>query len=400
MSAIENAKKMSREEVLDKIAALNLIEYGLCEGRLIDILKAAVAEAKEENKELGVLAALNNADTEGILLEVLKKDTAKVIEGIEILAYSLGTEKMTLQIPEYAAGITDEVKEAAKAAKVDIALGIVDIRANKGAAIIHIVTAKTLADAFDDSYEAGVYLSAEGNLLKKVSGDTKVSDIVDLSSAKAVLAGYRYYLPETIADMTAAEAKIANGVLRVLGDKDCIVVETEKKITVSRSQSCGKCVFCREGLLQLQYMHKEITGGRGKEDYLDITKEIGEAMTFSTPCTLGQVSSEIALSAIELFRAEYTAHIKKKECPAGVCFSSETVYIDPKLCTGCGDCVDVCPKDCIEGKANFIHMIDEFDCDRCGKCITECSEEAIIKTSGKVPKLPDKLTKVGRFKNH
>ncbi len=400
MSAVKNVKKISKKEFLEKIAALDLMEYGLCEGRLVDILKAAESESKEENKELCVVAALNNADTDGVLLEILKKDTAKVIEGIGILADALGTEKMILQIPEYATGLCEEIKEAAESAKVEIAVGLVNIRANKSAAIIHMITAKNLADVFDDSYEAGVYVSAGGNSLKKVPLDTKVSDIIDLSSAKAVLAGYKYYLPETISDMTVAEAKIANGVLRVLLDKDCIVSETAKKITNSRAQSCGKCVFCREGLLQLQYMQNEITSGRGKENYIDITKEIGEAMGFSTLCTMGQVSSEVALSAIELFGTEYTAHIKKKECPAGVCFSTETVYIDPKRCTGCEDCVDVCPKDCIEGKENFIHMIDEFDCDRCGKCIEECSEEAIIKTSGKVPKLPDKLTKVGRFKNH
>ena len=31
-------------------------------------------------------------------------------------------------------------------------------------------------------------------------------------------------------------------------------------------------------------------------------------------------------------------------------------------------------------------MIDEFDCDGCGKCMGVCEVEAIIKTSGKVPK--------------
>ena len=60
--------------------------------------------------------------------------------------------------------------------------------------------------------------------------------------------------------------------------------------------------------------------------------------------------------------------------------------------------MDACPKDCIEGKAKYIHMIDDFDCDKCGKCIEACEERPIIKTSGKVQKLPNLLTKVGRFK--
>lgn len=398
MSAIENAKKMSKEEVLKKIAALDLMDYGLSHETVSRRLADAVAGAENEEKELGVVAALDNADTDGVLLELLKADAAKVMEGMAIAAYALGTEKMTLHIPEFAADCAEVVKKTAENAGVQVVLGLVDIRANAGSAILHIVTAANLADVFADHYEAGIYLSVNGQPVKKIACDTNVSDIVDLSEAKAVLVGYKYYLPETIAEMAVAKAGIDNGVLCVLGDKDCIVCETEKRMTASRKQSCGKCVFCREGLLQLQAMHKDMIEGKGKEEYLGRTKEIGEAMRFSTPCTMGQTSSEIALSAVDLFEKEYVTHCKKKECAAGVCFSQETIYINPQLCNGCGECQDVCPKDCIEGKAKFIHMIDEFDCDRCGKCVVLCSEEAIIKTSGKVPKLPNRLTKVGRFK--
>jgi fumarate reductase flavoprotein subunit/NADH-quinone oxidoreductase subunit F len=166
-------------------------------------------------------------------------------------------------------------------------------------------------------------------------------------------------------------------------------------LAASGKQSCGKCVFCREGLIQLQYMHKEFTLGRGKAEYIDLIKEIGEGMLTQTPCTMGQQSAIPALTATEKFEAIYKAHIKKN---CDICFSKEAIYIDPKLCQGCGDCADVCPHDCIEGKAKFIHMIDDFDCDLCGKCIEACEYEAIIRTTGKVPKLPNKLTKVGRFK--
>jgi fumarate reductase flavoprotein subunit/NADH-quinone oxidoreductase subunit F len=183
-----------------------------------------------------------------------------------------------------------------------------------------------------------------------------------------------------------------------LTEKDCIVAETEKKLLETRRQSCGKCVFCREGLIQLAYMQKEITEGRGKMEYLDLTKEIGEAMCDSTPCSMGQTCAKIALTAIDRFADEYEAHIKKKNCPAGVCSAFVAMYIDPQSCNGCGDCVDVCPLDCIEGKSGYIHMIDEFDCSKCGKCMEVCEEGAIHKTTGKVPKLPNRLTKVGKFR--
>ena len=143
------------------------------------------------------------------------------------------------------------------------------------------------------------------------------------------------------------------------------------------------------------YMHKEMTAGRGKAEHLDLIKEIGEGMVISTPCTVGQNAAVPALTALGNFGSVYKDHIKKK---CGVCFSKEVIYIDPKLCQGCEECADVCPKGCIEGKKKFIHMIDDFDCDLCGKCIEVCEYDAIIRTKDKVPKLPTKLTKVGKFK--
>lgn len=400
MGALENAKKLSKEEVLEKIAAQKLLEYGLCAGTLSDRLTKALEESREEEKELGVAAALNNADTDGVLLEVLKADPGKVMEGISIAAYALGTEKKQLYIPTYAQAAAETVKEKAAEYGVEVIVDLLNVRACKGCALLHIVTAANLADVFNGCYEEGNYVSINGGELKKAASDIKISELIGaeaLAGAKGLQIGYQYHGVDA-ADLTVAEAHVDNGVLRVLTDKDCVVSDTEKMLTASRKQSCGKCVFCREGLLQLQYMQKEITDGRGKPEYLDLTREIGEAMVVSTPCTMGQVSSKIALSAVEQFQSEYTAHIKKKKCPAGVCFSAEAIYIDPKVCNGCGECMDACPKDCIEGKAKYIHMIDDFDCDKCGKCIEACEEGAIIKTSGKVPKLPNRLTKVGRFK--
>ena len=45
-----------------------------------------------------------------------------------------------------------------------------------------------------------------------------------------------------------------------------------------------------------------------------------------------------------------------------------------------------------------IRQIDEFECTKSGKCIAAREEEAIIQTDGRLPKLPTRLTKVGKFK--
>ncbi len=393
MNALENVKKLSREEALEQIAALSIPEYGIGSEGLSERLRMAA----EESGASGVIAALNNADTDYVLLDVLKEEPEKVFQGIAAAAYLSGTEHAALYVPEHAAELAETYRDLAARYQVVIHTGIVDVRAAKGCVLLHLVTAANLADAFSGAYEPGIYVSVNGSPVKKYPPETKISDVADISGAKGLLLGYQFHMPED-AGLTLADAGIANGVVSVLTEKDCLVAETEKRLLAARAQSCGKCVFCREGLIQLEYMHKEIIEGRGKMDYLELTKEIGRAMCSFASCTMGQVCAQAPLSAAECFAGEYEAHIKKKNCPAGVCTSFINLYIDPQLCDGCGECVDVCPKDCIEGKANYIHMIDDFDCTKCGECIKACPAGAVCETAGKLPKLPNRLTKVGKFK--
>ncbi len=50
--------------------------------------------------------------------------------------------------------------------------------------------------------------------------------------------------------------------------------------------------------------------------------------------------------------------------------------IDQAKCTGCEDCIEVCPPQCIslvDGKAS----INERFCEECSECFDECEEGAI-----------------------
>jgi Fe-S-cluster-containing hydrogenase component 2 len=55
---------------------------------------------------------------------------------------------------------------------------------------------------------------------------------------------------------------------------------------------------------------------------------------------------------------------------------TRTMWVDSDRCTGCGDCVEVCPAEAIalvEGKAR----VDEESCIGCGDCADECPQNAI-----------------------
>jgi fumarate reductase flavoprotein subunit/NADH-quinone oxidoreductase subunit F len=287
--------------------------------------------------------------------------------------------------------------EAAKKYGITMVTGLVDMRSYKGASTHHIVTMMKIADLFEDNSETYVYVSVNDGEIKRLPPKTKIKSLVEISGAKALEIGYSLH-PVEYADLNLDEANITNGIIRILTENDCIVQMVLKNIQEAQAISCGKCVFCREGLLQLVFLHKDIIAGKGKTDSLAIIKEIAEAMTSGSFCSLGQNTPEIILSALRCFGSEYEEHIRKKTCSAGQCSSFVKIYIDPDKCTGCSECIDVCPVDCIEGRDGYIHMLDEIDCTRCGECIETCPEKAVILTSGKMPKLPSRLTKCGRFR--
>ena len=51
--------------------------------------------------------------------------------------------------------------------------------------------------------------------------------------------------------------------------------------------------------------------------------------------------------------------------------------LDETRCTGCGDCVSVCPADCLEMAASLPWLPRPDDCTSCSLCALVCPAEAI-----------------------
>jgi ferredoxin len=50
--------------------------------------------------------------------------------------------------------------------------------------------------------------------------------------------------------------------------------------------------------------------------------------------------------------------------------------IDKENCTGCGNCVEVCPPRAISFQNEKAYIEDDF-CEECGFCVAECPVETI-----------------------
>jgi NAD-dependent dihydropyrimidine dehydrogenase PreA subunit len=51
--------------------------------------------------------------------------------------------------------------------------------------------------------------------------------------------------------------------------------------------------------------------------------------------------------------------------------------LDETRCTGCGDCVPVCPTDCLEMQAGLPWLPRPDDCVSCNLCVLICPEQAL-----------------------
>ena len=237
--------------------------------------------------------------------------------------------------------------------------------------------------------------------VKAVPFGTKFDAVADAAGVKAVLVGGlkgQFITPSKLADFEAG-SDIYSTSITLYGPETCMVVELSRLMTQTWTNSCNKCVLCRDGTYQVKTIMDDMPIGKSKSGDIDVLKDIAPLIKIGSYCPYGQNWPNTLLTALDLFSEEFEAHTRRKACPAGVCFQAGATYIIlPDKCTGCGDCVDACDYTAIEGKKKFIHMIDQDMCEHCGECVSSCDEEAIVKwEGGKLPKLPKKLTKVGKF---
>jgi bidirectional [NiFe] hydrogenase diaphorase subunit len=126
-------------------------------------------------------------------------------------------------------------------------------------------------------------------------------------------------IPVDYESLTKLGSIMGSGGMVVMDETSCMVDVAKYFMEFCKSESCGKCVPCRVGTSQMyDILSKITTGAAGMQD-LAMLEELCEVVRNTSLCGLGQTAPNPVLSTLRYFRDEYTAHIERKICPAGVC---------------------------------------------------------------------------------
>ena len=184
-------------------------------------------------------------------------------------------------------------------------------------------------------------------------------------------------LPLDYDSLKAAGAMVGSGGLVVLDEGTCMVEFARYFMHFTQSESCGKCVLCREGTRRMLEILERIVNGRGSMEDLDLLQELAETVRDGSLCGLGKTAPNPVLSTLRYFRDEYIAHVRDGICPAGQCSHFKQYVIDPDKCKGCGLCARRCPAGAIAGELKKPFVIDQDTCIKCGVCAEVCKFDAV-----------------------
>jgi NADH-quinone oxidoreductase subunit F len=187
----------------------------------------------------------------------------------------------------------------------------------------------------------------------------------------------KFDLPVDFDVLYEAGSMVGSGGMVVMDESSCMVDVAKYFLHFLQDESCGKCVPCRLGIDRMLEIITDITEGRGSPEQIDLLEDLANTVTETSLCGLGKTAANPVLSTLRYFREEYERHIYEKTCPAGVCKSLISYYIDLEICNGCGVCKRECIYNAISGKKKEAHIIDLHLCQKCGICRSECKFEAI-----------------------
>ena len=110
-----------------------------------------------------------------------------------------------------------------------------------------------------------------------------------------------------------------SGFIATIDDSFCMVKVAQYFLQFEEGVSCGKCVPCRVGSLELREILERIIQGNGEPEDLQRLDLVCRAMQDAPYCDFARTTSDPVVTILKHFRSEFEKHVDQKVCPAGVC---------------------------------------------------------------------------------
>jgi NADH:ubiquinone oxidoreductase subunit F (NADH-binding) len=122
---------------------------------------------------------------------------------------------------------------------------------------------------------------------------------------------------------------MGSGGMIVMDEDTCMVNVAKYFLGFLKSESCGKCTPCREGIAQMLAILERISTGEGQLEDLDTLETLAELLMEGSLCALGKTAANPILSTLKYFRGEYERSISETSIArpgnAGGCSSTRSI---------------------------------------------------------------------------
>jgi NADH-quinone oxidoreductase subunit F len=165
--------------------------------------------------------------------------------------------------------------------------------------------------------QAHVVEAPLGTTLRAVVRETTGSE-PEAERVGAVLFGGatgRFYDISALDLPVGPEAEQPCGALEIVPAGACGVELARDALRYLSDESCGACVACREGTRQLADMLDDVAAFRSGPVDLDLMLQLTEVIGEGSICGLGRNAPNPLLSGLEVFAADFAAHMDDKRCP-------------------------------------------------------------------------------------
>lgn len=153
------------------------------------------------------------------------------------------------------------------------------------------------------------------NVCGGIAGGKELLAVQTGGSSGAIINPNQIDIPLDIDHIASSGGRLGCGTIFVIDNTNCVLDIVKNTLEFFTNESCGKCIPCREGGVQLLKLITKISEGRGSISDIDTMIDLSNTMRETALCGLGHSTAVPVQSSISNFREVYDRHLDKDYCP-------------------------------------------------------------------------------------